>query len=782
MNRFFTLLISLLFVQISFAQLTVDNAAPYDDHVYLIDNVLLGGGIVASNHSYQGDSIQIAYFDGTNSNIGLNGGVVMATGDVNLLDPDFAGFGELVDVTLGVTDPDLLNVANSVPPLIGETFQVGDINDVAVLEFDFIPTSETISFRYVFGSQEYFGFENSSYNDVFGFFISGPGITGPYASPAGFPDGSVNIATFESQEANSLGVELPITISSICNYPDDFGGPSVYNPQFFVNNQDLTTVGDADGFTVVMTAEAIVQCGETYHIRLAIADANDTGLSSYVFLEEGSFSSPELNVSNSVGINSDYIEVGCGETVTLTAEPSEPGNYTYLWSNGETTESIEVGSGIYSVEVTSDVNCAIFSDEIEVVVANSVALELGPDVSVCDGLETVLTIESLEGVAPYTYSWSTGETTESITVPAGVYTLDVLDANNCPAQDQVIVSYVDRPTAELSGGGSLCTGSSIGAPLDFTFTGAPPFLVTYGNGLQQFTTTTASFNTTDALTSEGNYQILSIEDVNCTGSFSGNAVIIEYPLPTSRIDGGGVICEGDSVLVEVLVSGELPYDLYLSNGNYVTPHLGVNSHTYSFYLHNQADYSIVEIVDANDCHSIQNDGNSSILWKEKKDPQILTTIDTVLCPIHEPIELEVLTLGGTWNGNGIDYKGVFTPINAGVGEHWVSYSFPNNCYETDSMLIEVACNMQLFIPNTFTPDNNGDNDVWYIHGINVLTFDLQLFNRWGEKIFATNDIADYWTGDFQGSTVPTGTYSYIIKAYGKDGQYVTKTGIVNVLR
>ena len=69
------------------------------------------------------------------------------------------------------------------------------------------------------------------FNDVFGFFISGPGIVGPYASPPAFPNGSINIATFQSQEANN-GVELPITISSV--YPDDFGGPSVYNPQYLL--------------------------------------------------------------------------------------------------------------------------------------------------------------------------------------------------------------------------------------------------------------------------------------------------------------------------------------------------------------------------------------------------------------------------------------------------------------------------------------------------------------------------------------------------------------------
>ena len=78
-----------------------------------------------------------------------------------------------------ITDPDLLTVANSVPPLIGQTFTVGSVNDVAILEFDFVPTSDSISFRYVFGSEEYFAYENTQFNDVFGFFYRGPELMVP---------------------------------------------------------------------------------------------------------------------------------------------------------------------------------------------------------------------------------------------------------------------------------------------------------------------------------------------------------------------------------------------------------------------------------------------------------------------------------------------------------------------------------------------------------------------------------------------------------------------------
>jgi hypothetical protein len=168
--------------------MTVNTDAPNNDINHLVNNVLLSSGVQASNFSFEGHPKQIGYFDGSNSNIGLSGSIVLSTGDVSVLAPSFSGTPILVTQMPAITDPDLLNVANSVPGMIGQSFSVSEINDVAVIEFDFVSSSDTVSFNYVFGSQEYFGFENSSFNDVFGFFVSGPGITGPYSSPAAFPD------------------------------------------------------------------------------------------------------------------------------------------------------------------------------------------------------------------------------------------------------------------------------------------------------------------------------------------------------------------------------------------------------------------------------------------------------------------------------------------------------------------------------------------------------------------------------------------------------------------
>lgn len=794
MNKIGLFFIAAILSNISLAQLSVDNTAPYDTPDNLVSNVLLGGGVTASNISWVSPD-NIGYFDGNLANLGFDEGVYMSTGGGQLVATDggaaFAPcWGSDINGTGNWNCPDFIDEPDLLLALANIGMNQFNVNNVTIMEFDFVAQSEEMSFQYVFGSNEYTSFTCSSFNDIFGFFLSGPGITGPYSN------GAENLALVP-------GTNTPVGVNTInagelvddpdCNDIDpDFESYNVYwidNDYIGAGWQGVNqpsapenTVEGLTGFTTPLTAYYDgLQCGEIYHIKLAIADCSDGALNSAVFLDAGSFVSPSLEVTNNTGINSNYIEVDCGELVTLTAEPSEAGNYTFAWSTGETTESIEVGSGTYTVEVTSDANCAIFSEEIEVVVANSVLLDLGGDIVICDGLQTDINIVSLEGAEPYTYSWSSGESTESINVPAGTYTLDVVDANNCNAQDQVVVSYTARPTAELVGGGALCTGSPVGAPLNFSLTGAAPFLITYANENQQFTTTTQFLTTTEYLTSQGNYHIISIEDANCTGTYSGNALVVEYPLPTSYMEGGKIICPGDSVLVNVVVSGELPYDLYLNNGEYTVLHSQVATHTYPIYLYNPADYLITEIVDANGCHSIENDGSVSVLWKEPIDPQIITLVDSVLCPIDNPIQLEALRQGGVWKGNGLDYTGKFTPKNAGVGNHWITYSFPENCNETDSIAIEIGCSLQLFIPNTFTPNGNGDNEVWVIQGQNVLTFELQIFNRWGKEVFSTTEMTDYWTGDYMGKSVPTGTYSYLVKAYGKDAQFVTKTGLVNVI-
>ncbi|MFN9800796.1 MAG: choice-of-anchor L domain-containing protein, partial [Bacteroidota bacterium] len=232
-------------------------------------------------------------------------GVILCTSDVQNFVPNALGGEPLNGITV---EPDLLEIANSVPPLINQTFSVDDVNDVAILEFDFVASGPILTFKYVFGSDEYLTWVNTGYNDIFAFLLSGPGITGPYDSPAAFPGGAVNIA-----QLPNTNPPLPITISSVNN---------VLNSDYYIDNPTNTNIS-INGYTVVLEAMYLVQCGLTYHIKLAIADGNDTSLESIVVLEEGSFASNSVvDVDLSINVGPSDVNIlyeDCGEaTITFT--------------------------------------------------------------------------------------------------------------------------------------------------------------------------------------------------------------------------------------------------------------------------------------------------------------------------------------------------------------------------------------------------------------------------------------------------------------------------------
>ena len=286
-RTFFLAILGLSLASQVWGQATISQ--PYATPEEYIQNILLGEGVTATNITYTGGISQLGYLENGSSVFSVDAGLMLNTD--NALCDDFCA-----DCLGGGTDADLLNVANSVPPLIGQSFTVSSVNDLCILEFDFEAGGDSISFNYVFGSDEYLTYVNTQYNDIFAFFLSGPGITGPYAAPAGFPNGAINIA--QVPESDPV---LPVTISSVNN---------VTNSEYYVDNAGQAGIC-TNGYTTTFTASASVQCGETYHIKLAIADGSDTALESFVVLEAGSFS------SNAVNLEADAVPFASGELANL---------------------------------------------------------------------------------------------------------------------------------------------------------------------------------------------------------------------------------------------------------------------------------------------------------------------------------------------------------------------------------------------------------------------------------------------------------------------------------
>ncbi len=259
---------------------------------------LVGVGVQISNITSTGNIVQFAEFDGTNTNMGIDHGIILGTG--NALNA--------ADATRAANNQNFPGSADSqdIGPVFGDGDPAGDLDaianqpslDAAIIEFDLRPAGDTLRFNYLFASEEYAEFVCAGFNDVFAFFVSGPGITGPYSSPAGFPNGSVNIALLPD------GI-TPVAIDNVNN--GNAGGVPCgpTNPSLYQDNGDginfafnyNQTFHTFNGSTVRLEASIPVQRCALYHFKLAVADVGDGSLNSSVFLESGSFESKEVSLS-----------------------------------------------------------------------------------------------------------------------------------------------------------------------------------------------------------------------------------------------------------------------------------------------------------------------------------------------------------------------------------------------------------------------------------------------------------------------------------------------------
>ncbi|HTS17848.1 MAG TPA: choice-of-anchor L domain-containing protein [Verrucomicrobiae bacterium] len=219
-------------------------------------NALLGGGVSVSNIQYTGATNASGVFCGGDGIIGFDTGILLTSGSAaNVIGPNNSPSASTDNGLPG--DSDLDQLTSGLP-----TF------DAAVLNFDFVPSSSTVQFSYVFGSEEYNEWVGSPFNDVFAFYVNG-----------------VNYALVP-------GTTLPVAITNVNNgFSTGVSAGPCENCQYFIDNVDAHLNTQLDGLTTVLTLTAPVVPNQVNHMKIAIADTSDHALDSAVFLQAGSLRS-----------------------------------------------------------------------------------------------------------------------------------------------------------------------------------------------------------------------------------------------------------------------------------------------------------------------------------------------------------------------------------------------------------------------------------------------------------------------------------------------------------
>jgi gliding motility-associated-like protein len=669
-------------------------------------------------------------------------------------------------------DPDL----NALP-------DVNSTNDACVLEFDVAVLADTLAFNYIFASEEYLEFVGTSYNDAFGFFISGPGIIG-----------SQNIAIIP-------GTGIPVTINNVnpgsfaslyINNGDGFTAPFSVNPDY----------PQYDGATVVMQARAVVTPCQTYHLKLVVADEFDGILDSGVFIEAGSLSSfgVGLSSSTSVGFGFDNAIEGCVDgiiTFTRTAVTSDDLVVAYevggTATNGLDYAAVGTAITIPGSAASADLVIAPIVDAlpegIETVtiyllsecdgsridsvtlgIQDEILLDIlvPEDTVICPGASLVLPASG--GIA---YSWSPGESLDDPLSPNPTATPDATTVytvsttlGTCTDSETITVTVAEELSPDAGADKIICYGESV------VLSGSSS-----GTGLSYSWSPEVGLDNPDAANPTASPEAstvytLTIKDLGgCTAT--DEVVVSVDPLPLVQASADSLVCPG--TLVALSASGGVSYAW--------SPAEGLSDPTSpfpSYTAFEPAAFSVI-ITDANGCRD-----TAYVSVALEPFPSVNAGTDTLV------FLGESVTLLGSGSGAlqwlppaGLSDPFAAEPTASPANTTWyyLTATSPIGCQSVDSVLLTVIFDPIVEFPNAFSPNGDGINDLFSVIVRGPVAVEAyRIYNRWGEIIFESNNPNSGWDGTYRGKAQETGTYVFHFLGLDPNGAGIERHGTLHLVR
>lgn len=523
--------------------------------VLMADSCATISNVTWSTGTNFGQDNGIGYFNQNGSPFPFEDGLILMTGDVTRAPgPNTEALGDGAAAWTG--DAQLFNYIQG----LGIDPGLTSYNNASKLEFDFVPLASNMSFNFLFASEEYGTFQ-CTFSDAFAFFLTNvtTGVT-------------TNLAVLPN-------TNIPISVVTIRDQLYNNGCASA-NPQYFDNFYGaggLDPIGapiDFNGHTVPLTASATVTPGQLYHIKLVIADRNDSAFDSAVFIEGGSFNIGNIQLGNDL-LESTNTALCNAASYTIQSGLSTT-QYTFAWTfNGnpipnETGPNLTVTQeGVYAIIATYIGTSCSATDSITIEFYDPVASGTPNTMSLCNGT----------GFGEFTLSQNNASSLGTLN-PADytvVYYASMADAtaevNALPNLYTNVVQFLQTIYVRVE---NIATGCFTIKPFDLVVQNlVPQFTITPNFGICSgtsgtITVTPVNYNNTDATytwtldgnpfagtgnqitVTQGGVYAVTITHFGCTNSGQTTVTVIQTPILT---DPGDVTACGSYTLPALSIGG-----------------------------------------------------------------------------------------------------------------------------------------------------------------------------------------------------------------------------------